>query len=309
MLESETPEKIAELWKQYHTKKYCVYSSIPSKTYTSLNVRLQQNPMFILPRIISPILSIVTTKFHLELNSLTVFFCIILLWNWCTTTVPREQRIEFVFMQVQGDVVLFTLLQEYKEKGIHSKPLLIIKHYTELMHSKEVTNSNKKPSFNDHFQKIQTKFNYRTNLCQQRILTCHFFNFELSVGIDARWNRSRESYTLRSSGPIALPLTSHFHSPFTFLWIFICYVLFWFFSTSCEVWQSLMRDIKLQLLVNQLQMHYLDDKRYRNVETFNKNPQRFDFNTLLEHIPIPQKDTNPSNTTTPPSSNNTNKPK
>jgi hypothetical protein len=70
-----------------------------------------------------------------------------------------------------------------------------------------------------------------------------------------------------------------------------------------------MRDIKLQLLVNQLQMHYLDDKRYRNVETFNKNPQRFDFNTLLEHIPIPQKDTNPSNTTTPPSSNNTNKPK
>jgi hypothetical protein len=58
MLENETPEKITELWKQYHTKKYCVYSSIPSKTYTSLNVRLQQNPMFILPRIVSHIISI-----------------------------------------------------------------------------------------------------------------------------------------------------------------------------------------------------------------------------------------------------------
>jgi hypothetical protein len=50
MLEKETPEKIIELWKQFHMKKYCVFASMPSSTYTSLSVRLQQNPMFILPR-------------------------------------------------------------------------------------------------------------------------------------------------------------------------------------------------------------------------------------------------------------------
>jgi hypothetical protein len=76
-------------------------------------------------------------------------------------------------MQVQGDVVLFTLLQEYKEKGIHSKPVLIIKHYTELLHSKEVTNSKQIQSFDDRFQTI--KQNSITEwICVNKKLICHF---------------------------------------------------------------------------------------------------------------------------------------
>jgi ATP synthase F1 complex assembly factor 1 len=58
---------------------------------------------------------------------------------WVVFSVPKEQRVEFVFMQVQGDVVLFTALQEYKEKGINAQPLLTLKHYTELKDSKGVT--------------------------------------------------------------------------------------------------------------------------------------------------------------------------
>jgi ATP synthase F1 complex assembly factor 1 len=182
MLENEAPDKIIELWKQFHMKKYCVFSSIPSQTYTSLNVRLQRNPMFILP-------------------------------------LPREQKVEFVFMQVQDDIVLFTSLQEYKEKGINSQPLLVIKHYTELKDSKQLV---------------------------------------LMRG---------------------------------------------------EIFPQKVTLLEAQLLVNQLQMHYLDDKRYQNVERFNKYPQHFDYNSLLEHIPIPQKEDNTASKTADMKSANTNKPK
>jgi hypothetical protein len=56
-------------------------------------------------------------------------------------------------------------------------------------------------------------------------------------------------------------------------------------------------------------MHYLDDKRYQNVERFNKYPQHFDYNSLLEHIPIPQKEDNTASKTADMKSANTNKPK
>jgi hypothetical protein len=117
MLESETPEKIAELWKQYHTKKYCVYSSIPSKTYTSLNVRLQQNPMFILPRIISPILSIVTTKFHLELNSLTVFFVLFFCETDAQQQYPENKELNLYLCKFREMLFFSHFCKSTRKKG------------------------------------------------------------------------------------------------------------------------------------------------------------------------------------------------
>lgn len=37
-----------------------------------------------------------------------------------------------------------------------------------------------------------------------------------------------------------------------------------------------------QLLVNQMQLYYLNDERLELVKQFNENPKEFDFNKLLE---------------------------
>eukprot|EP00029_Vermamoeba_vermiformis_P008960 TRINITY_DN4325_c0_g1_i1.p1 TRINITY_DN4325_c0_g1~~TRINITY_DN4325_c0_g1_i1.p1 ORF type:complete len:275 (+),score=66.78 TRINITY_DN4325_c0_g1_i1:88-912(+) len=44
--------------------------------------------------------------------------------------------------------------------------------------------------------------------------------------------------------------------------------------------------LEAQLLANQLQLHYLDPPRLKHVETFNKRPNEFDYNVLLDQISV-----------------------
>jgi ATP synthase F1 complex assembly factor 1 len=44
--------------------------------------------------------------------------------------------------------------------------------------------------------------------------------------------------------------------------------------------------LEAQLLANQLQLHYLDPPRLKHVETFNRRPNEFDYNVLLDQISV-----------------------
>ncbi|GAA5812718.1 hypothetical protein MFLAVUS_006176 [Mucor flavus] len=101
LFEKETPENIAQIWNAGHANKDCITAAIPSDIYEKLYERSQKYPMFVLP-------------------------------------MPREQGVEFFFLQFSFHQVNFTSLLEYKTKGSEARPFLTLTHFPELQKSKDI---------------------------------------------------------------------------------------------------------------------------------------------------------------------------
>ncbi|KAI9362297.1 ATP11 protein-domain-containing protein [Pilaira anomala] len=101
LLENETPEVIAQIWNAGHANKDCITAAIPSDIYQKLYERSQKYPMFVVP-------------------------------------MPREQGVEFFFLQFNFHQCNFTSLLEYKTKGSEARPFLTLTHFPELQKSKGI---------------------------------------------------------------------------------------------------------------------------------------------------------------------------
>ncbi|KAI8994965.1 ATP11 protein-domain-containing protein [Pilobolus umbonatus] len=101
LLEKETPETIEQIWKAGHATKDCITAVIPTNIYDKMYERSQKYPMFVVP-------------------------------------MPREEGMEFFFLQFNFHQCNFTSLLEYKTKGSESRPFLTITHFPELSKSKGI---------------------------------------------------------------------------------------------------------------------------------------------------------------------------
>ncbi|KAI8059937.1 ATP11 protein-domain-containing protein, partial [Gilbertella persicaria] len=101
LLEQETPENIEKIWNAGHANKDCITAAIPSDVYNKLYERGQKYPMFVVP-------------------------------------MPREEGVEFFFLQFNFNQCNFTSLLEYKTKGTEARPFLTLTHFTELQSSKGI---------------------------------------------------------------------------------------------------------------------------------------------------------------------------
>ncbi|RCH97736.1 ATP synthase mitochondrial F1 complex assembly factor 1 [Rhizopus azygosporus] len=99
LFEKETPENIEKIWTAGHANKDCITAVIPSDIYDKLYKRSQDYPMFVVP-------------------------------------MPREEGVEFYFLQFNFHQCYFTSLLEYKAKGTEARPFLTLTHFTELQKSK-----------------------------------------------------------------------------------------------------------------------------------------------------------------------------
>jgi ATP synthase mitochondrial F1 complex assembly factor 1 len=127
LLQNETPENVADIWKKYHKEKYTVASVTSAAVYERIHSKLREFPLFIIP---CTFLS--HSQYSFFKNLLTGFI------GWCFSAVPKEQGAEFFWMQVQDNMMLFTRLIEYKVRKEQAKPALIVAHYTELAADKDV---------------------------------------------------------------------------------------------------------------------------------------------------------------------------
>ncbi|KAJ3112932.1 hypothetical protein HDU96_004000 [Phlyctochytrium bullatum] len=102
LLENETPERIGEIWNQYHMEKTGSISGVMTLDfYRQLRERTAEYPVFVLP-------------------------------------IPRDSGYEVFFMQAINNSILFTPLLEYKAKQEHARPYLVITHYDELADAKGI---------------------------------------------------------------------------------------------------------------------------------------------------------------------------
>ncbi|ORX69166.1 ATP11-domain-containing protein [Linderina pennispora] len=101
LLADKASEEVGHIWNQYHATKDTISAAIPASTYKDLLKTASKNPLFVIP-------------------------------------LPREEGVEFFFMQFDYHQVYFTSLLEYKTNTINARPYLTLTHYTDLMDSKGV---------------------------------------------------------------------------------------------------------------------------------------------------------------------------
>ncbi|KAI8318573.1 ATP11-domain-containing protein [Martensiomyces pterosporus] len=101
LLSTKSTEEIGEIWNQYHGTKDMISAAIPARTYKDLLKTASKNPLFVIP-------------------------------------LPREEGVEFFFMQFDYHQVHFTSLIEYKTNTVNARPYLTLTHYTDLIDDKEV---------------------------------------------------------------------------------------------------------------------------------------------------------------------------
>ncbi|KAI9505909.1 hypothetical protein GGI25_001469 [Coemansia spiralis] len=95
---TKSAEEITALWTQYHATKDMVSAAIPLTTYQRQREMARHNPLFVLP-------------------------------------LPRDQGMEFFFMQCDHHQVHFTSLLEYKANTTGARPYLTLTHYTDFSKS------------------------------------------------------------------------------------------------------------------------------------------------------------------------------
>ncbi|KAJ1822795.1 hypothetical protein LPJ56_000618 [Coemansia sp. RSA 2599] len=101
LLEPKDAEEIGHIWNQYHATKNTISAAIPIETYRGLLEVARKNPLFVLP-------------------------------------LPRDEGVEFFFLQFDHHQVHFTSLIEYKTNTVNARPYLTLTHYTDLAESKGV---------------------------------------------------------------------------------------------------------------------------------------------------------------------------
>ncbi|KAJ1663290.1 hypothetical protein IW140_005140 [Coemansia sp. RSA 1813] len=100
-LHGKSAAEIGEIWTTFHATKDCISAAIPAHTYRQLLAVARKNPLFILP-------------------------------------LPRDQGIEFFFLQFNYHQVYFTSLLEYKTNTVNARPYLTLTHYTDLIDSNDL---------------------------------------------------------------------------------------------------------------------------------------------------------------------------
>ncbi|KAJ2161965.1 hypothetical protein GGF46_001061 [Coemansia sp. RSA 552] len=88
------PEEIGQIWTKYHGAKDMISAVVPAATYGQIRQVARANPRFVLP-------------------------------------LPREEGVEFYFLQFDHHQVHFTSLLEYKTNQSHARPFLTLTHYTD----------------------------------------------------------------------------------------------------------------------------------------------------------------------------------
>ncbi|SAM06359.1 hypothetical protein [Absidia glauca] len=102
LLEQESPERITQIWHEYHRNKENVINAvIPTKIFQTIHERGERYPMFIFP-------------------------------------LPRQHGLEFYLLQFHQKQCYFTSLAEYKLRQDQARPFLSLTHYDELQHSKQI---------------------------------------------------------------------------------------------------------------------------------------------------------------------------
>jgi ATP synthase F1 complex assembly factor 1 len=102
LLEQESPERITQIWHEYHRNKENVINAvIPAKIFQTIHERGELYPMFIFP-------------------------------------LPRQHGLEFYLLQFHQKQCYFTSLAEYKLRQDQARPFLSLTHYDELQHSKQI---------------------------------------------------------------------------------------------------------------------------------------------------------------------------
>lgn len=71
-----------------------------------------------------------------------------------------------------------------------------------------------------------------------------------------------------------------------------------------EINSEVMKVQDAQYLMNLWQVFHLDDEKYKLMETFNHSPSQFNFQTLLDELPVSLQSsfTDPSSSSPPPDS-------
>jgi len=93
-LSQEPPERIKEIWMEYHKTLDCISAVIPTQTYDHMRSRALAAPNFVVP-------------------------------------LPRETGFLNTFFQARDHCLLFTSLAKYKEAGLNSAPWLTIRNFVE----------------------------------------------------------------------------------------------------------------------------------------------------------------------------------
>jgi len=102
LLLKETPERIKEIWLEFHKNKSSTISAvIPITTYDKLMSRVKQNPIFVFP-------------------------------------IPKEKGFLTIYFEAKGEVFIFTPLELYHKLGANASPCLTVYNYPDLRAVKEI---------------------------------------------------------------------------------------------------------------------------------------------------------------------------
>ncbi|XP_067677728.1 ATP synthase mitochondrial F1 complex assembly factor 1-like [Haliotis asinina] len=101
LVRDKTAEEIEEIWKEYHSKKECVYAVLQSFDYDDLMQKAKTCPSFLYP-------------------------------------LPRQDGYEFFFSMISGKSVYFTPLIMYQQMKENAPPCLSLVHFTELQEDKGI---------------------------------------------------------------------------------------------------------------------------------------------------------------------------
>ncbi|KAK7504085.1 hypothetical protein BaRGS_00004817 [Batillaria attramentaria] len=101
LVQDKSPEEIEQIWKEYHSKKDCVFAVLKKEDFEDLMSKAQQCPTFVFP-------------------------------------LPRNDGFEFMLMQFDGKDVQFTSLAMYQILKENAPACMSLTHYTELVDSKGI---------------------------------------------------------------------------------------------------------------------------------------------------------------------------
>ncbi|XP_071118753.1 ATP synthase mitochondrial F1 complex assembly factor 1-like [Haliotis cracherodii] len=101
LIRDKTAEEIEEIWKEFHSKKECVYTVMKSIDYDDLMEKAKSCPSFLYP-------------------------------------LPRQDGYELFFSMISGKSVYFTPLIMYQQMKENAPPCLSLVHFTELQDDKGI---------------------------------------------------------------------------------------------------------------------------------------------------------------------------
>ncbi|XP_046546075.1 ATP synthase mitochondrial F1 complex assembly factor 1-like [Haliotis rubra] len=101
LIRDKTAEEIEEIWKEYHSRKECVFAVLKSIDYDDLLQKAKTCPSFLYP-------------------------------------LPRQDGYEFFFSMISGKSVYFTPLIMYQQMKENAPPCLSLVHFTELQEDKGI---------------------------------------------------------------------------------------------------------------------------------------------------------------------------